>query len=1314
MEKNILVRERSLKARLLSALTSAMMLVTTVVPIMDVSAVDTGSEGETSTYFLPVKSVDEDSNGLAGATFEVVHKDTANNTESVVQTFKSTGNVDYLEIPINVDMSGKTKYTETSSSLNEYAVREKSVPKGYEKSNSELNVTVEERIYHIYENGLPESVVVYFQSSDSNLQQELLIENVYDSTTSNLVERLIYTYSSVSGNTLFTISFDDDGAVDKITYSYNSSIDLGITNYANSCTFKYDGKEYFYDAENYLIMVNTAANIVTQKEKGASVKLQSVDQGGNALNGVKVDIYRKSTAEGEEDTKVASDVSLDMVDSEYADMAEAMGRTLVPEGIYYLVETNAPDYAISVDENQYFEVVKNSTDDTYTVQEYTPSDTAQSSISIDNNVIKLANTIEGGTFKLENVDQDGDTIKGAVVDIYRKSDVEGEEDTKLASNVSLDMVNGERVNMAKAINLAVVPKGVYYLVETKAPTGATLSDEKCYFEVVEVQGLCKEYLLRNYLELKDIVTIDSTNTTWSWTDFGNIDVEDVKSIEMYANGSGTTHITVENSDGICYDDDIELGETVTIDVNGKLTSISGNVESLSKITDVDINYNSNSNFYRNLYPSNRIKTWNTTVKLKDEISGADIKIEAVDQYGKALKGAVVDIFRESSIQGLGNTSVVWDGSLDMVNGEPVSLLDISFKSHIPEGIYWISEETAPAGATSIPRQYFKVSIDSNGEYVVEEYSDGTNSEYLTVEDNLIKLTYEISGTDVKLQTVDQEGNALTGAVVDIYRESTSEYEDDTKVASDVSLDMVDGEPVDMATIIDTSTVPEGIYYLVEKTAPTGSSIPADRQYFEVVKGEDGVCTVVKYDKVKKLKDLKDIVSVNSSQWLLRYLDEYGETEDIEGVDSIDITTIGSGEAWFEITINAHATREMVNLGETYHKEANGGSLSSIVGNLGSLDKVTKIVVNYTDTTKEPQVLFTSETISYINVDDNVVKLTNEISGTDVKLQTVDQDGNVLTGSVVDIYRVNTVEGEEDTLIKSNVSLDMVDDNPVDMATIMGISVVPEGTYYLIEKDVPTNTSITTEKHYFTVAKDETGEYTVKEYDESSCISVDGNTVKLNKKVVTTSDVVISSIGNSNGDKFEGATLTITSKDGIDLSDVTSKNTTIETTKNSITFVSQATDTVISLPAGNYTLTETVVPEGYTKANSIDFTVTEDGTITIDGVKVDKITMKSEKQPEETTTTTTTTTTEPTTTEPTTTTTETTTTTIIVEPSVILGDVNGDGKVKSNDLLLLKKYLLGLCDDTEIVRASADINGDGSVKSNDLLLLKKYLLGLVEL
>ena len=64
--------------------------------------------------------------------------------------------------------------------------------------------------------------------------------------------------------------------------------------------------------------------------------------------------------------------------------------------------------------------------------------------------------------------------------------------------------------------------------------------------------------------------------------------------------------------------------------------------------------------------------------------------------------------------------------------------------------------------------------------------------------------------------------------------------------------------------------------------------------------------------------------------------------------------------------------------------------------------------------------------------------------------------------------------------------------------------------------------------------------------------------------------------------------------------------------------------------------------------------------------------------------------------------------------LILGDVNGDGQVKSNDLLLLKKYLLGLAEETDINMANSDTTTDGDVKSNDLLLLKKYLLGLADL
>ncbi|MCC8069245.1 MAG: cellulase family glycosylhydrolase [Ruminococcus sp.] len=73
--------------------------------------------------------------------------------------------------------------------------------------------------------------------------------------------------------------------------------------------------------------------------------------------------------------------------------------------------------------------------------------------------------------------------------------------------------------------------------------------------------------------------------------------------------------------------------------------------------------------------------------------------------------------------------------------------------------------------------------------------------------------------------------------------------------------------------------------------------------------------------------------------------------------------------------------------------------------------------------------------------------------------------------------------------------------------------------------------------------------------------------------------------------------------------------------------------------------------------------------------------------------------------------DTTITTTIIVTDVLLGDVNSDGSVKSNDLLLLKKYLLGLSEESEINFTNSDMNGDNEVKSNDLLSLKKVLLGI---
>ncbi len=63
-------------------------------------------------------------------------------------------------------------------------------------------------------------------------------------------------------------------------------------------------------------------------------------------------------------------------------------------------------------------------------------------------------------------------------------------------------------------------------------------------------------------------------------------------------------------------------------------------------------------------------------------------------------------------------------------------------------------------------------------------------------------------------------------------------------------------------------------------------------------------------------------------------------------------------------------------------------------------------------------------------------------------------------------------------------------------------------------------------------------------------------------------------------------------------------------------------------------------------------------------------------------------------------------------TVLYGDLNGDKKVNSSDLLLMKKYILGLVEEGDIAIKAADLNGDNKVNSSDNLLLKQYLLELI--
>lgn len=59
---------------------------------------------------------------------------------------------------------------------------------------------------------------------------------------------------------------------------------------------------------------------------------------------------------------------------------------------------------------------------------------------------------------------------------------------------------------------------------------------------------------------------------------------------------------------------------------------------------------------------------------------------------------------------------------------------------------------------------------------------------------------------------------------------------------------------------------------------------------------------------------------------------------------------------------------------------------------------------------------------------------------------------------------------------------------------------------------------------------------------------------------------------------------------------------------------------------------------------------------------------------------------------------------------MLGDINGDGEVKSTDYMLIKNYIMGKTKFKVSQKIAADLNKDEEVKATDYMLVKNYIMG----
>ena len=309
-------------------------------------------------YPVPVQKFDMDQSGLAGATFELVDSATNNS----VSGLKSTGNIDYLDVPTKIDFSGDTDYTEESSRVisSTYTLKEKSAPSGYKKTDKTYQLAVTETITDVDSNGVPTAISVSLTvTGEENYNQQFVIDSIKDQydADGNITDRTILIQDG-NDDVLFHVLYTA-GKASSVTTGNDAAVEgIDVT---KSGSFTLNDKTYYYDASNALVMPTIDAMTFENEEVGALVKLEKVDQYQTNLNGAVVEIY------AQDGTKIASNVSLDRQDGnlieigKVVDAAYATKAGTLKPGVYYLVETEAPSGATLVSDKQYFKVNEDGT-----------------------------------------------------------------------------------------------------------------------------------------------------------------------------------------------------------------------------------------------------------------------------------------------------------------------------------------------------------------------------------------------------------------------------------------------------------------------------------------------------------------------------------------------------------------------------------------------------------------------------------------------------------------------------------------------------------------------------------------------------------------------------------------------------------------------------------------------------------------------------------------------------------------------------------------------------------------------------------------
>lgn len=358
----------------------------------------------------------------------------------------------------------------------------------------------------------------------------------------------------------------------------------------------------------------------------------------------------------------------------------------------------------------------------------------------------------------------------------------------------------------------------YSLVEVQAPYGYVLNSEPVYFDVVqenaeEESGITVIEVVRSNMAQKGTITVSKSGEVFSSVSENgglyqpNFSVSGLEGA-VYEITAAEDIITL---DGTLRASKGEVVDTVTTGADGTAKSKELYLGSY-EVKEIEAPYgmvlNEEIQTAELVYAGQEVEITETAASFYNERQRVEIDLNKslmVDEaYGIGNNGEIFDVtfglYAESEIAAADGTVIPADGLIEIItldeNGYGVAATDLPF------GNYYVKEISTNAAYIMGDSKY-PVSFEYAGQETATVHI--TANEGNAIENDLIYGS--VSGLKS-----DEDGNALGGAVIGIFKEGTTEFTKENAIATTTSGD--DGS-------FSFAKVPYGTWVIREIESPTG-------------------------------------------------------------------------------------------------------------------------------------------------------------------------------------------------------------------------------------------------------------------------------------------------------------------------------------------------------------------------------------------------------------------------------------------------------------------------------------------------------------